>query len=293
MQFNGTYDQMQDFLLRMRNLARLVAVTDVSYCRVPVIDDEHSCPVEPPDPVKKRPTLAPGGGVRPAGELQADVYFQPEGVLPVPKPRRRSPRAYHPTAAPRGPAVPLRWVGRRVSDLARARVDTFLRDNRLLPPVLALLALFVFAWVWQAFSSAGPRPDRSRTGPRSPRRTAQNTDPAAPEVDNPNVDSCAAYRSKDPFRQVFAVAQTTPEGTASPPEQTTTGQGRRNGDRPANGGNRRARDTDGDVRPTARRRDGLDPNNPDTDGDGIPDGLDDASGDGVPDGASGGPAAGE
>jgi type IV pilus assembly protein PilO len=47
MQFNGTYDQMQDFLLRMRNLARLVTVTDVSYCRVPVIDDEHSCPVQP------------------------------------------------------------------------------------------------------------------------------------------------------------------------------------------------------------------------------------------------------
>src|ERR687898_1243329 len=46
MQFNGTYDQMQDFLLRTRNLARLVTVTDVSYCRVPVIDDEHSCPVE-------------------------------------------------------------------------------------------------------------------------------------------------------------------------------------------------------------------------------------------------------
>ena len=35
MQFNGTYDQMQDFLLRTRNLARLVTITDVSYCRVP------------------------------------------------------------------------------------------------------------------------------------------------------------------------------------------------------------------------------------------------------------------
>ena len=37
---------------------------------------------------------------------------------------------------------------------------------------------------------------------------------------------------------------------------------------------------------------GLDPNNPDTDGDGIPDGLDDADGDGVPDGVSGSTAAG-
>lgn len=81
MQFNGTYDQMQDFLLRMRNLARLVTVTDVSYCRVPVIDDEHSCPVQPADPVEEETTtLNPGVESPLLVELQADVYFQPEGV---------------------------------------------------------------------------------------------------------------------------------------------------------------------------------------------------------------------
>ena len=81
MQFNGTYEQMQDFLLRTRNLTRLVTVTDVSYCRVPVIDDEHSCPVEPPDPVEEETTtLAPGVEARLLVELQADIYFQPEDV---------------------------------------------------------------------------------------------------------------------------------------------------------------------------------------------------------------------
>ena len=80
MQFNGTYDQMQDFLLRTRNLARLVTVTDVSYCRIPVIDDEHSCPVEPPDPVEETTTLDVGVEAPLLVELQADVYFQPEGV---------------------------------------------------------------------------------------------------------------------------------------------------------------------------------------------------------------------
>ena len=80
MQFNGTYDQMQDFLLRTRNLTRLVTVTDVSYCRVPIIDDEHSCPVEPPDPVEKTTTLAPGVEVPLLVELKADIYFQPEDV---------------------------------------------------------------------------------------------------------------------------------------------------------------------------------------------------------------------
>jgi type IV pilus assembly protein PilO len=80
MQFNGTYDQMQDFLLRTRNLARLVTVTDVSYCRVPVLDDEHSCPVQPPEPVEESTTLNPDVETSLLVELQADVYFQPEGV---------------------------------------------------------------------------------------------------------------------------------------------------------------------------------------------------------------------
>ena len=80
MQFNGTYDQMQDFLLRTRNLARLVTVTDISYCRIPVIDDEHSCPVEPPDPVEETTTLDAGVEAPLLVELQADIYFQPEGV---------------------------------------------------------------------------------------------------------------------------------------------------------------------------------------------------------------------
>jgi type IV pilus assembly protein PilO len=86
MQFNGTYDQMQDFLLRTRNLARLVTVTDVSYCRADrsggpdLIDTEHSCPVEPPDTIEQTTTLDLGVEPPLLVELQADVYFQPEGV---------------------------------------------------------------------------------------------------------------------------------------------------------------------------------------------------------------------
>jgi type IV pilus assembly protein PilO len=82
MQFNGTYDEMQDFLLRTRNLARLVTVTDVSYCRVDPIDEEHSCPVQPPEQPAgdETTTLEPGVEVPLLVELQADVYFQPQGV---------------------------------------------------------------------------------------------------------------------------------------------------------------------------------------------------------------------
>jgi len=186
----------------------------------------------------------------------------------------------------------LRWVGHAVSDLARGIVDTFLRDNRLLPPVLALLALFVFAWVLAGVFLGGtdnqkPVAHRSEIAQAD---GAGGSDPAAPEVDNPNVNSYAAYRSKDPFRQVIAVAATTPEGTASPPAEQTTGTGGADG---GGRGDGRGADTDGDGLSDRKEATmNLDPNNPDTDGDGIPDGLDDADGDGVPDGASGGTAAG-
>lgn len=185
----------------------------------------------------------------------------------------------------------LRWIGHRAADFARGFVDTFLRENKLLPPVLALLALFVFAWVLAGVflresDDQKPVAHRSEIAQTD---GAQNTIFVGPEIDNPNLDSYAAYRSKDPFRQIFAFAETTQEETTSAPaEQTTTGSGRPNGDRPAGGGNGRPRDSDGDgLSDRMEATQALDPNNPDTDGDGIPDGLDDVDGDGVPDGASG------
>src|SRR5829696_4474949 len=219
--------------------------------------------------------------------------------LPVLRPRRRPLRRqllHH--LPPRGLLVAsLRWVGRRVAGLGRSFVDAFLRDNRVLPPVLALLALFVFAWVLAGVFLGGtdeqkPVAHRSEIAQAD---GAGGSDPAAPQVDNPNVDSYAAYRSKDPFRQIMAegtttpegTAATTPEGTASAPAEETTSAGG------ADGGNSRARDSDSDGLPDRKEATmGLDPNNPDTDGDGIPDGLDDADRDGVPDGVSGGAAAG-
>jgi type IV pilus assembly protein PilO len=80
MQFKGTYDEMQDFLLRTRNLTRLVTVTDVSYCRVPLLDSEHACPVQPPEPVEEATTLDPSVETILLVEIDADVYYQPTGA---------------------------------------------------------------------------------------------------------------------------------------------------------------------------------------------------------------------
>ena len=85
-------------------------------------------------------------------------------------------------------AARLRSAGRRLADLGTGFVDTFLRDNRVLPPVLAVLALFVVAWILagalvgepdqepvahkadlaQANNDPGPDPRRPRR--REPRR---------------------------------------------------------------------------------------------------------------------------
>jgi type IV pilus assembly protein PilO len=61
MRFNGTYDEMQDFLLRTRNLARLVTVTNVDYSRAANETTTSNQSVE---------TLLDV-------EIQADVYYQP------------------------------------------------------------------------------------------------------------------------------------------------------------------------------------------------------------------------
>lgn len=47
MTFEGTFEEMQEFLLRIRNLARLVTVNDVTYCRLPKsISPDADCPIE-------------------------------------------------------------------------------------------------------------------------------------------------------------------------------------------------------------------------------------------------------
>ncbi len=185
---------------------------------------------------------------------------------------------------------------------AQGFVDTFLRDNKVLPAVLALIALLVFAWVVAGTFVGGS--DGERASNQANVAQSQNVpvaDPVAPEAENRDVDSYAAYRSKDPFRQLLAPAEDTSaqpaEETTEPPADDTggtTGTGGSGsttggGPRPSDGGAGRAQDTDNDgLTDTRESALGQDPQNPDTDGDGIPDGADDADGDGQPDGRASG-----
>jgi hypothetical protein len=195
----------------------------------------------------------------------------------------------------------------RISTLWRGLFDALVRDNKVLPPVLALLALLLFAWVAAGLFMGGPEDQGASSGNAE---LVQSRDPNAgadaPEVEDRDTDSYAAYRNKDPFRQLLALASdstgestsgaepgddtTAPPGSA-PPEDTTGpgGGGGGDGQGTGGGGDRSRKDSDGDgLSNRDEERLGQDPRNPDTDGDSIPDGQDDADNDGTPDGEQGG-----
>jgi len=187
----------------------------------------------------------------------------------------------------------LRRIGSRLADLATTLLDALVRDNRVLPPVLAVLGLFIIAWILAGAFMGEPNQEpvahkadlaQSNNGQSNGSQPNGGRSDAVPRgVENRDVNSYAAYRSKDPFRDIFPPEETTTEAPAPTPERTrpepTPGAGRG----PGAGG--AARDTDADGVPDRRERKiGTDPNNADTDGDGRPDGSDnDANGDGLPD----------
>ncbi len=79
MRFQGTYEQMQDFLLRTRNLARLMTVRSVTYCRVGAAAGEGAaCPTEAA--VTGETTTIEEIEQVLQVEIEAEVYFQPTDV---------------------------------------------------------------------------------------------------------------------------------------------------------------------------------------------------------------------
>ncbi|ABG04424.1 hypothetical protein Rxyl_1462 [Rubrobacter xylanophilus DSM 9941] len=96
----------------------------------------------------------------------------------------------------------------------RVLLDALVRDNRVLPPVLAVVAVFLFAWAAAGSLLGGGERVASRQG-----EPAGEAPPPAAPVEAPDVDSYAAYQSKDPFRQLLQRSEAT-----SGPEETTAGQ---------------------------------------------------------------------
>jgi type IV pilus assembly protein PilO len=86
MTFQGRYEDMQDFLLRLRNLARLVTVNEVTYCRSPEPISGASCPVKIDEGEEETTGGGTAGGRATVSsdvesqlsvQVAAEVYVQP------------------------------------------------------------------------------------------------------------------------------------------------------------------------------------------------------------------------
>ncbi|CAN5540718.1 hypothetical protein BH24ACT22_BH24ACT22_13060 [soil metagenome] len=200
----------------------------------------------------------------------------------------------------------------------------------ILTVLILLISAYLLFGVILRGAEDEPTATNSSTFGGSQEGTAQETpetaDLGAPEVENRDADAYAAYESKDPFRQLLDSANadsggsttapgdspgggdTTGNGETPPGGNTNGGGGENGGGGNGGGGNDggngggdggsgdnggSARDTDNDGLTDRRERAlGTDPNEPDTDGDGIRDGRDDADGDGLPDSGGAAPGAG-
>lgn len=196
---------------------------------------------------------------------------------------------------------------RRVMSVGPGFVDSFLRDNKVIPPVLAVLALLIFSWVVAGVFVGKPHNERvsnqANVVAQAPdnNSSADSPDSPAPQVESRNAESYAAYQSKNPFRQIFTPANASGGSTSGATNESTSGDsggsaggsgntggsggsttntgggGAGGGSTTATSGQKAsAVDSDGDgLSNRKEKRLGLDPNNPDTDGDGITDGRED------------------
>ena len=116
----------------------------------------------------------------------------------------------------------------RLGDAAAGLRDGLLRDNKVLPPVLAALALVIFAWVLAGVIIGDPEEDRVARQAAQPSfsqapddGSAPPSDTPAPGVENRDSESLDVYESKDPFRELIPTADATDDAAAG--EDTTGG----------------------------------------------------------------------
>ena len=147
-----------------------------------------------------------------------------------------------------------RFSARRVAAAGGRVWDGLLRDNKVIPAVLAVLALLVFAWIIAGALIGGPAEEGGEKvasqaalsqSPEGPDRESAET--PAPGVENRDTESYSAFEKKDPFRQVIPKADE--DGGEGTNESTNGGQGgqddQNRGDRNGGGGGGSGRDDDG------------------------------------------------
>jgi hypothetical protein len=107
-----------------------------------------------------------------------------------------------------------RGIRTRLAEGAAGLRDGLLRDNKVLPPVLAALALIIFAWLLAGLVIGDPdeeeRVARQAAQPsvsQAPDDGSGSSGSPAPGVENRDSESLDVYESKDPFRELFPTAE--------------------------------------------------------------------------------------
>ena len=97
-----------------------------------------------------------------------------------------------------------RPYSRRLAAVGTSIRDDLLRDNKVVPAVLATLALLVFAWlVVSAFMGGGSNEEAANQVSLAQDEEEPDSGDAEsppPGVENRDTDSYSAFESKDPFR---------------------------------------------------------------------------------------------
>ena len=107
-----------------------------------------------------------------------------------------------------------RGIWTRIAEGAAGLRDGLLRDNKVLPPVLAALALIIFAWLLAGLV-IGDRDEEERVArqaaqpsvSQAPDDGSGSSGSPAPGVENRDSESLDVYESKDPFRELFPTAE--------------------------------------------------------------------------------------
>ena len=130
---------------------------------------------------------------------------------------------------------------RRLREMLEARANSSTIASRVFPAVLAVAALLIFVWVLTGALSGGSGSEQAANrsslaqapGDSQNSSSSQNSgasggaEAPVPQSENKNVDSYAAYTSKDPFRQLVKPAggDTSGSGGTSGGGSTNSGSG--------------------------------------------------------------------
>jgi hypothetical protein len=140
-----------------------------------------------------------------------------------------------------------RYSGRRVTVVFRRIRDGLLRDNKVVPAVLGILALLIFAWLIAGALIGGPGGEEEQQASNQA-SLAQGEDSDSGDSEKPapgadNRDSDASYGGydegpKDPFRNIINKVDEGTSGGQNGSQSSSQGSSRGGNQSDRNGGDR-------------------------------------------------------